>query len=1075
MNPRALGLLLLSSVLAACHHDSPPAAQVINLAPLAGAGVLRASTAHEDFTLGGAATDPEGDLLTYLWELLTSPAGANVTILLPASATTDVTGTLPAGDYTFRLTVSDATHDVVVNVSVTLADPPVPDPVPTATAFVFDRQSVPLAGAIQTTAPFAGGAPYPAPVLATAYEGGYSGLSRALDAVGAPVPNEFWIVNDRGPNYGISARVPPAPPGSPAFGAGAKLFPLPAYAQKILRVRLNAATGALEHLSSTPVRTIAGLASTGLPSSVVGLTTAESAHSDLQDRNSLVAPSPAGHDFEGIFEDRILLGGTDRRVFWTCDEYGPAVQMIEADSASPDFGRILREFIPGAALDVANGIYPLPAVLRNRRDNRGFEGIAVTRDHVWAMVQSNLQPAFTGNGNARLHRLVRIRKSDQSVRMYGYDHIANPAAFGSSHGGVKIGDMVAIGECEFLVLEHDGARYAHVYRIRFDDRVTEPLEAQQGGYEAGTTPYTPVEKVLVADLTSLLNGLGVPTKPEGLTLVDPWTLALAFDNDYGFESNETDVYQLPADASRNMMLLVRLPAPVIPSLHFVSEINSGLGAGNGEIVDLETSSGLGFFTAAADESVQVFDLTTPARPYFVRRDGLGVGSATSVTVHQAFGYYLVAIQGGAGGGDDAVQVRATATGALLRTINIGTAKGPDAIKISPNGRFAVLCNEAEAPWRPGSVMVFDLGAGPFATPQLAANSIAAPTEIPLDGLLPAAGAFSTRWVDRLFNAPLEAGLTAATANGPVVFVNGEARVTDPNGALVDDTLVTFTFAGQDYPSRYKFDGALSAGNDGNVFLFQLDGDARRIEPELAAFDAGSTLAIVTLQENNAVAIVDLTLSPPALRAGGVFGLGKVDYPDADTVRRSPTPTSPARFVNPLNTEREPDGVGHFAVRGVEYFVTADEGDTWGSDYTQSSNARQRGGRTLSVFRLADGALMGDTGNRLDVWVNAAGRWGAFIEDSRARRGASEPENLDVVTWGDRVLCVVGLERANALALVDLTNPACPGVIGGAGIGGLSTATARAAPEGIRIVEYAGRTLVLVAFEASGTVGIFEIR
>jgi hypothetical protein len=79
-----------------------------------------------------------------------------------------------------------------------------------------------------------------------------------------------------------------------------------------------------------------------------------------------------------------------------------------------------------------------------------------------------------------------------------------------------------------------------------------------------------------------------------------------------------------------------------------------------------------------------------------------------------------------------------------------------------------------------------------------------------------------------------------------------------------------------------------------------------------------------------------------------------------------------------------------------------------------------------------------------------------------------------VPVGDRILAVVALERASALALVDLTDPAHPSVPSVAGIGGLA-GNARLSPEGVGFATLGRRFLVLTAYELSGAVGIFEVR
>ena len=83
--------------------------------------------------------------------------------------------------------------------------------------------------------------------------------------------------------------------------------------------------------------------------------------------------------------------------------------------------------------------------------------------------------------------------------------------------------------------------------------------------------------------------------------------------------------------------------------------------------------------------------------------------------------------------------------------------------------------------------------------------------------------------------------------------------------------------------------------------------------------------------------------------------------------------------------------------------------------------------------------------------------------------------MATVTLDGRTLAVAGLERANAVALVDVSSAAFPTVIEVDGIGDLTPPDTRPPPAGIKIRQVGGRTFAFVAFELSGTVGIFEIR
>jgi hypothetical protein len=117
---------------------------------------------------------------------------------------------------------------------------------------------------------------------------------------------------------------------------------------------------------------------------------------------------------------------------------------------------------------------------------------------------------------------------------------------------------------------------------------------------------------------------------------------------------------------------------------------------------------------------------------------------------------------------------------------------------------------------------------------------------------------------------------------------------------------------------------------------------------------------------------------------------------------------------------------------------------------------------VSVFDADTGALLGDTGSQLDDAAAAAG----IYPDSRGNRGGSEPEVLDLTHHRGRTLVAVGLERANAVALIDVNNPESPVVIDLAPVG--------AAPEGIKFFRSGSRLFVAVANEVSGTVSILEV-
>lgn len=248
------------------------------------------------------------------------------------------------------------------------------------------------------------------------------------------------------------------------------------------------------------------------------------------------------------------------------------------------------------------------------------------------------------------------------------------------------------------------------------------------------------------------------------------------------------------------------------------------------------------------------------------------------------------------------------------------------------------------------------------------------------------------------------------------------------------------------PSLAGFPG-FSTGRTDDIGRLAVDNTPATLEPETVAFSENSRFAYVTLQENNGVVRLDVKTGEMTF-----FGLGQTTHA-ADLTVGSVPPYSP---VETLTAFREPDGI--VLDQTGRFFVTADEGDTRNA----AGSGAVRGGRTVSVFDAHTGAFLGDTGRQLDDAADEAG----VYPDSRSNRGSTEPEVVDLTHYRGRTLVAVGLERGNAVGLVDVGDPTSPKVIDVAPVG--------TGPEGIKFFRVGSRLFVAAANEVSGTVSILEV-
>jgi DNA-binding beta-propeller fold protein YncE len=237
----------------------------------------------------------------------------------------------------------------------------------------------------------------------------------------------------------------------------------------------------------------------------------------------------------------------------------------------------------------------------------------------------------------------------------------------------------------------------------------------------------------------------------------------------------------------------------------------------------------------------------------------------------------------------------------------------------------------------------------------------------------------------------------------------------------------------------------STGRVDAIAGLPIDNTPNTLEPESVTFTNNSRYAYVTLQENNGVVRLDVKTGEMTF-----FGLGRTTHLADLTVNGSYSASQT------LTAFREPDGIA--LDQTGRFFVTGDEGDT----RTSLAVGGPRGGRTLSVFDAKTGAFLGDTGQDIDDAAAAAG----VYPDSRSNSGSTEPEVLDLTQYRGLTLVALGLERANAVALINVDDPRAPAVLDVAPVG--------VGPEGTKFFHSGNRLFVATANEVSGTVSILEV-
>jgi hypothetical protein len=326
--------------------------------------------------------------------------------------------------------------------------------------------------------------------------------------------------------------------------------------------------------------------------------------------------------------------------------------------------------------------------------------------------------------------------------------------------------------------------------------------------------------------------------------------------------------------------------------------------------------------------------------------------------------------------------------------------------------------------------------------------------------------------------------------------------------------------------------------DGSIRVFGPSGGvAQNLEPEYITVSADSRTAWVTLQENNAVAEVDLTTATVT----DLHGLGAKDHNvpinrfgssnalDASDLDRA------IKIQNwPVSGFYLPDSIGSYQVGGQTFLVLANEGDSreWIKDEEEIrvSNSKFKldpsrfpgasslknestgigrlratkaqgdldgdgdfdkifsfGARSFSI-RDAAGVLVWDSGDQFEqktaalypFHFNASNTNNTF--DDRSDDKGPEPEGVAVGQAYGRTWAFIGLERIGGVMVYDVTNPRSPtfaDYVNNRVLTKLVTDpdSGDLGPEGLIFIPAAespnGKPLVVVANEVSGTTTIFQ--
>ena len=179
---------------------------------------------------------------------------------------------------------------------------------------------------------------------------------------------------------------------------------------------------------------------------------------------------------------------------------------------------------------------------------------------------------------------------------------------------------------------------------------------------------------------------------------------------------------------------------------------------------------------------------------------------------------------------------------------------------------------------------------------------------------------------------------------------GTVSVIDVSGGVATASHTLLTFA--------AFDGQLTSLRSQGVRVFGPNASVSQdMEPEYVAVSADSKTAYVALQENNALAIVDLV----GMDITSIIALGTKDHNKVGNGLDASNRDGRINIRNwPVHGLYMPDAIATYAVDGVQYIVSANEGDS--RDYDGYSEEERVADLTLDPTAFRNAAELQEDAN-----------------------------------------------------------------------------------------------------------------